>query len=313
MTIRTCLAFWCSVTFSLAQGWRTALDFGAGLVPRGGLPLGRYRLGSSEPWTLSSGKVYHFFVLEPTLDAHVSGEQLHDHLHGKSGGYHPELKALLETLLQEEPDGMEMTVLDVGANLGSFSLHAASLNVRTRAFEMQPELAMLLELGKRVNGFVKLHVHNVALWDVAGVNVSFTPRIGNLGGTALKLSADGSHALTTSRLSDLFNGAVFFLKLDCEGTEQHVLAGFSKPLVRGAVRHLYMETRANQAHVISWLYDIGFRCSPRDCDRQLVDKQTFAQHIQDPGFSANVYCKFFGPVMKDPPTLVMLNNDAEIK
>ena len=67
-----------------------------------------------------------------------------------------------------------MTVLDVGANIGSFSLHAAALGLHVHAFEMQPELVMLVELSKRANGFTKLHVHNAALWHESGVPISFT-------------------------------------------------------------------------------------------------------------------------------------------
>jgi len=205
-----------------------------------------------------------------------------------------------------------MSILDVGANVGSFSLHAASLALHVHAFEMQPELATLVELSRRVNGFMKLHVHNQALWHVAGESLSFTPLEGNLGGTALKRDGSGSVTMNTSRLGDHFKGAVFFMKLDCEGAEQHVLAGYAEQLASGAVRHLFMETRANQAHVIAWLYDIGFQCSPRDCDRELVSKAEFAQHISNPRYSANVYCKYVGPKMAHPPTLELLDNEISI-
>ena len=307
------LALACSVSGGTgrAVGWRQPLDF----VPVGGLQLGRYILGSSAPWSLNKdGLPYYFFVLESKVDGHVSAEQLHDHFHGKSGGYHPELKELLETLLEEEPEGRDMNVLDVGANVGSFSLHAASLNVRVFAFEMQPELYTLVELSKRVNGFTKLHVHNAALWHETGVEISFTPMEGNLGGTALQTDAkSGALKMKTTRLVDhFFHGPVFFLKLDCEGAEQHVLAGFAEPLANGTVKHLFMETRSNQAHIINYFYDIGFMCSPRDCDRNLVDKQTFAEHIRSPLFSANVYCKFVGPAVANPPVLEMLANDIKI-
>lgn len=258
---------------------------------------------------------YYFFVLDSSLDSHVSAEMLHSHEHtvkgGVSGGHHPELKVLLQALLADEPDGRRMSVLDVGANVGSFALHAASLGLRVFAFEMQPELATLLELSKRVNGYKRMRVHNAALWNASGVPITFTPLDGNLGGTAARTDGSGAKSIISSTLSDHFyHGKVFLLKLDCERAEQYVLAGFAKHLASGHVRHLLMEASQHQRHIYEWLYSIGFRCGVDDVSRHVASREEFMRLTSNPGWLNpgwlnNILCTFEGPVLADPPTLQM--------
>ena len=113
-----------------------------------------------------------------------------------------------------------LVVVDLGANVGPFSLFVASqgyevryrtrrthccdqgLRVKARyfvythmdtrcdapcmlqvySFEMQLHVYTMLELSRRINHYSNMHLFNAALWNETGIELSYRPLHGNLGG-----------------------------------------------------------------------------------------------------------------------------------
>ena len=64
--------------------------------------------------------------------------------------------------------------VDFGANIGAFTLEAASRHLRVFAFEMQPWLYTALDLSVRASGYsAHTKLFGTALWDTNGATLSF--------------------------------------------------------------------------------------------------------------------------------------------
>ena len=144
-----------------------------------------------------------------------------------SGQYESHLTAVFERYC-----AAGMTVIDVGANLGYYSLLASRLvgpTGRVIALEPNSENCRLLLSSLRLNKITNVRLLPVAA-DTATGWAYYSTHVGSNGG----LIEDGdllSHPGTvvpTFRLDDLVDGPVGFLKMDVEGAEGRV--------VRGAVR-----------------------------------------------------------------------------
>lgn len=140
----------------------------------------------------------------------------------RSRGHNPEL-ALLPRLAE---GGI---FLDIGANIGDYSRVAALHFRRVEAFEPIPELAAKLrhDLPDHV------HVHEVALGDVAGEAILRVPREGNSKVTGLASLVEPAGqagdmvqiAVKTARLDSFVFDKVDVIKIDVEGFEAQVLSG----------------------------------------------------------------------------------------
>ena len=276
--------------------WKIWLLLGLGVcacadridVPHGGISLAEYVLGEL-PTLDYRGEQTLMFVVQPSLDKHVSAALLEK-------GWEVNLNQLYKTLLDEEKPASYIATLDVGANLGAFSLYVASLGRKLYSFEMQPNMQMLLELSRRVNNFNRMTLFHAALWNETGKEISFTPVRGNFGGTGARSDSAGAIKMHTNRLDDFFllGSEVFFMKIDVEGAEEYVLQGFSNFLAQGRVKHLVMETRRNQAFIVAWFYDLGFKCGLYD--RTLFDKAAFVSDVAKIGVETynDIYCRWIG-------------------
>jgi FkbM family methyltransferase len=154
----------------------------------------------------------------------------------------PTLSAITTYVLLEQEEWFEkeirflrrffergMTVIDIGANLGVYSLPMASLvgpGGRVFAYEPGAEARALLERSRALNEFAQLEIVGMAVSDGAREgNLAFA---GSSELRALAASGPGERvAITSLDLESAARGwsSVDFVKIDAEGEEERIIAG----------------------------------------------------------------------------------------
>lgn len=150
-----------------------------------------------------------------------------------TGGYEPRATAIIKALVSAGD-----TVIDVGANIGYFSLLAARVtgsSGRVLAFEPNPPVREELLANLRLNGFAHVSVHSEAL-SASTDDVSFYLGPSQDTGLASLRAMPDSRELKVHqvRFDDLWKEPrpVTFVKIDVEGAELRVLEGMKDTLRR---------------------------------------------------------------------------------
>ena len=195
----------------------------------------------------------------------------------RSGAYEPHLTAVFERHCRPG-----MTVVDVGANLGYFSLLAAGLvgpSGRVVVLEPNSENCRLLLSSLRRGGVSNVDLLPVAA-DAAPGWAYYSTHVGSNGG----LIDDGdllSHfgvVVPTFRLDDLVSGPVGLLKMDVEGAEGRVVAGATRiiehdrPIITTELKEEMLQRVSGRsvADYLGYFGDLGYLPS-------LLDKQSGAE------------------------------------
>ena len=154
--------------------------------------------------------------------------------HVKRGAYEPHVTAVFRQMLRPG-----MHVLDIGANIGYYTMLSASLvgpGGSVTAIEPNPASAKLLEASRRANSFDNVVVVQVA----AGRELGLLTLHGSYGNVMTSTAPDGAAALINSttvptfRVDDLVprDKKIDFLKIDVEGAEYNALLGASELIKR---------------------------------------------------------------------------------
>ena len=187
-----------------------------------------------------------------------------------TGAYERELTRRLATLAERGS-----VLVDVGANIGYFSLIWAARNPSNRvfAFEAAPRPAELLKRNVARNGLAeRIIVHSMALGAEAGL-MHFDPGPETLTGWGgLSLSADANTIeVQVQRLDETLPGATIdMLKIDVEGADTWVLFGAERLLVEKRIKHIAYEQnhpRMQQLGIdedaaTEFLKRLGYRAEP---------------------------------------------------
>lgn len=172
--------------------------------------------------------------------------------------------ALFKTLIRPG-----MTVLDIGANIGIYSLHAAQIlgpEGHLHSFEPVPKIHQILRDNIQVNGFLEtgsVQLHQLALSDWDGRS-EFAVFPGNWGHSTLFPGDREADRITVDvrKLDDMLGDArVDVVKIDAEGAELNVLRGMRNVIARNPGIRILMEfgpsnlVRANIApeDLLDWL------------------------------------------------------------
>jgi FkbM family methyltransferase len=173
--------------------------------------------------------------------------------------------------------GRDIVVLDVGAHIGSFATHVATLLPRARieCYEPSPQSAAYLRRNVTQNGLTnRIAVHEAAVSDTVGT----APLDDNEGGSVhnglvrgAQRMVDGEDARDRRRVVEVatttFDAAVAtaparpaVVKMDCEGGEYPLVYG-SAPSSWASVTHLVMEYHPVQGEswssLRSWFAAVG--------------------------------------------------------
>ncbi|HEX2454092.1 MAG TPA: FkbM family methyltransferase [Vicinamibacterales bacterium] len=210
------------------------------------LPFGRYRAANLLA-TFASGP----FVMR--LPADVGGYQfvcdLRDSICREAcftGRYEPQETQIASRLVRPG-----MTVIDVGANWGYFTLLTAHLtgpSGRILALEPHPVLAAMLAENVRLNHLAQIECHTVAAGRARGILplVGFDEAGGNWG--LSRVARDFASTQLTCHVQQVDDlvverrlPRVDLIKIDVEGSEADVLAGMADGLRDARYRHVLLE------------------------------------------------------------------------
>jgi FkbM family methyltransferase len=228
------------------MNWRRLPAYLSGIVRgvlRGG-PTNLLRLAGRSTLTVTTLPDYGFSMLVDTADRAISRPIL------CTGAYEPHVAKTFAGLLNADS-----TVIDIGANIGFFSLLAAARcpHGRVVSFEPDPDNFRMLKASVALNRFEsRISLHNVAVSDsVEPVYLSDLGDPANSGArfTAHDLSAleargaeaDSCRRIETVVLDELlYDIPVDVIKIDIEGHEPFAFRGMEQ-LLRNKRPHIVAE------------------------------------------------------------------------
>jgi FkbM family methyltransferase len=154
-----------------------------------------------------------------------------------------------------------MTVLDVGAHVGYYTLLSARLvgtSGRVVAFEPQPRNCAFLRGHVTANGLANVRVEEAAVADASG----FAPFQAGTGTGTGHLAESGSLAVRTIRLDEFCRDhevSPAVMKIDVEGAELSVLSGAAATIARTRPI-IFLSTHGAAVHnaCLVWLHDHGY-------------------------------------------------------
>jgi FkbM family methyltransferase len=144
--------------------------------------------------------------------------------------------------------------IDIGANIGLYSLIAASNPAcqSCHAFEPNPEVFASFERNIALNGHLKVHAYNAAVSSEEG-QLRFAAPAGHSGAGALQqegtmtVASVNRHAFDAIAAADTFPKIV---KIDVEGHEPVVITELLNSSIAPQIRNLYFEVQESR-------YEIG--------------------------------------------------------
>lgn len=142
-----------------------------------------------------------------------------------------------------------MVVVDIGANIGYYTLIAAELvgkNGKVFAFEPEPQNYALLVRNIEVNGYKNVVPVQKAVSDKVGTTRLYLSPDGNTGWHRIYDSHNGwdSIEIETVTLDEFFKdkeGEIDIIKMDVEGAELTILQGMSQILKRNDSLKIFTE------------------------------------------------------------------------
>lgn len=197
----------------------------------------------------------------------------------RNGEYEPTETQLVRQILKEGD-----VFIDVGANIGWYTIHASKL-VGSRghifAFEPEPTNLQLLRKNIEVNGLGNVTVDERGLSNAAGSFKLFLEK-DNLGMHSLVMEHGGQRYINvnTIRFDDYWGdrGEIKLVKIDTEGAEGMILDGMSETLKKQKNLELIFEfapyrlvkSGYDPDKLLSDLYKLGYKASLIDEDSRTV-------------------------------------------
>jgi FkbM family methyltransferase len=239
--------------------------------------------------SLASSKGFSIYVQEddPAVGQHVKRDR-----------YEPNVTAVFRDRLRPS-----MHVLDIGANIGYYTMLSASLvgpSGSVTAIEPNPVSAKLLEASRRANSFDNVMVLQVA----AGRELGLLVLHGSYGNVMTSAAPDNAAALLNSttvpsfRVDDLIprDKNIDFLKIDVEGAEYNALLGASDLIKRchpTIVSEFSPSTMPGISGVdgrqyLRFLLDFGYTVAVIQGDGSLKDCGTDPERVMDAFTSSGV-------------------------
>lgn len=166
------------------------------------------------------------------------------------------------------------TIVDIGAHIGAFSLHAASRigAGRVHAIEPSGDTFNLLRINVALNRRSNVTPHRLAITDRDGTCTLYHSRR-NWGHSVVKQHSRRTETVASSTLAGFFDrngiGRCSFLKLNCEGAEFPILLSTPPAVLERidlavVLYHGDAWTGNTEADLVSHLQSGGFQCAIRN-------------------------------------------------
>lgn len=195
-----------------------------------------------------------------------------------------------ETLFSKEPEtiawiralGKEFPFFfDVGANIGAYSVFAATefSSLKVFAFEPVVDNFIRLDQNKRLNNLMNLNIFQIGISEKNALTELYVrdPRIGNSGAqlrapidekgdSFVAAYKDNLLSIQIDTLISLFGLPVpNFMKIDVDGHEESILNGAMQVLSQKEMRSVLIEANGNEARerIQQQLCSYGFKPDPR--------------------------------------------------
>jgi FkbM family methyltransferase len=192
----------------------------------------------------------------------------------KTGIWEPRTTEYIETHLKKG-----QTFVDVGANVGYFSILASELGAKVIAFEPSRENRELLEQNIKDNN-CDVKVYSQALSDKTESGFLYTNK--TPGQCSLIGSGDGEKVECT-RFDDLKLPVPDMIKIDTEGSERQVLEGMQSVLTTDKPITLIIEDWKNE--LIDWLkrtYGFNLVTTERRFGNKILTKNQPFEYVLEP-------------------------------
>ncbi len=218
--------------------------------------------------------------------------------HVKRDAYEPNVTAVFRDRLRPG-----MHVLDIGANIGWYTMLSASLvksSGSVTAIEPNPESAKLLEASRRANSFDNVIVLQVAAGREPGLLVLH----GSYSDAMTSAAPDDAAALTNSttvpsfKMDDLIprNKNIDLVKIDVQGAEYNALLGASELIMRchPTIVSEFSPTMmpgmsgVDGRQYLRFLLDFGYKIAVIEGDGTLKDCGTDPEKVMDAYASSGV-------------------------
>lgn len=168
----------------------------------------------------------------------------------------PETVVWIERFLSKRTN---ITVfIDVGANIGLYSLYATSVNRKVKIIAIEPiqetyfELIKNIELNK-ISGQVEPINAALAFMEGTGQMIGSDGRVGSSGAQLIIEDGSTGSSIRTTTGDQLLSRQVnsrALVKIDTDGNEFDVLSGFKKSFEKNLVKSILVETTsANESQI----------------------------------------------------------------
>ncbi len=184
-------------------------------------------------------------------------KESHD-LHIISGSYEFKVRELIEKLSR----GSNI-IIDVGANIGKYSILANKINPYSRIYAIEPERDNfnLLKKNIELNNIKNVTTIKVALNNKKGVGRLYKCKT-NTAGHSLKIKMEEFEDVKTNTLDNLFGelDCIDLIKIDIEASELDILKGAKKLLSRKKIKNIIIEIDdTNMGKIEKLLINYGYK------------------------------------------------------
>jgi FkbM family methyltransferase len=160
----------------------------------------------------------------------------------------------------------KIVFIDVGANIGRYSLFLAKKfpKVNVVAIEPDPEAFLALVKGIKINGLNNVIALNAAAFDIDGFVTLYRKRSPSISSIVNKENAFQAIKVVSRRLDSIIKelgiNQVDIVKIDVEGAEFYVLHGFRNGITRFKPRIIIEIKEFNKKEVFKFFEEVNYTC-----------------------------------------------------